>query len=177
MKPEISLYMILNKLSLRSQNMLRAIRSLPLHIGYDMELIESYVTDRRAVHTEKQLKAFTRHWNSVWKIPWNKIWVPTRQEIQLVSGRYNASNAIRCISKNGSFGHGCCHLVSNRHCISADIMAPSFLLHVLKIKEAFIVPEGVIILQLIKALHDDLRDKDQEDIIMYLNEHRPTFRY
>lgn len=168
--------MILSELSQSSRNTLRAIRGLPLYIDYDTNLIESFMTDRKAVQTEKQLKAFTGHWNSIWKIPWAKTWLPTRQEVQLVSGRYDTRLALRCINKNGPTGGGCDHLKSNRHCISADIMAPALLIRLLELRDKLEVSEGLIILQLLRNLHDDLKNTDPEDIITYVNDHRHTQR-
>lgn len=144
-----------------------------MYIGYEMELIESFVDDRKAVQTEKQLKAFTKHWNAVWKIPWHRTWEQTREESQLVSGRYDASTVLRCIHKNSpSSADACSHIKRDKHCLSTDIMAPALLFHLFELRISYEAPDGVILLQLLRTMHKDLNDTDLEDIIMYLNEHR-----
>lgn len=161
-----------NNISQKSQATLRAVRGLPLRIDYDVELIESYTTERNAIQTEKQLQAFTRHWNSIWKIPWDKRWSQTREEAQLVSGRYDSLLALRCIYKNSRYGVGCKHLNKGKQCISADIMAPAFLMRMYELKESFVAPDGVILLQLIRVIHNDLKTADPDDIVTYLNDWR-----
>lgn len=165
-----------SELSQNSIAILQAVSGLPLYIGYDTNLIESYVTERRAIQTAKQLKAFTKHWNSIWKVPWSNNWFQTRTEKQLVSGRYDAGIALRCINKNGPNGSGCAHIKSNKLCVSVAIMTPDFLMRVLELKERFVVPEGIIILQLLRGLNQGLRDKDPDDIFAYVNKHRPVIK-
>lgn len=167
--------MHLSELSQDSRGILQALRGLPLRIEYDTNIIESYMTERQAVQTEKQLKAFTRQWNSIWKIPWCKYWAPTRQESQLVSGYYDPWLALRCIDKNGPTGTGCSHLRDRKSCISASIMAPSLLLKIMQICSTFEAPEGLVLLQILKSLRVDLRAQSSEDMFTYVNERRFDF--
>lgn len=164
--------MIITNLSQRTQNSLRSIRSLPIPIGYYTDLSEPYVAERKNIRTEKQLKAFTRRWTAVWKIPWANNWQLKDSEKQIISGRYSAKKILRCIDRNSSGGQGCHHIRRNKHCISADILAPAFLLRMLEIRNHFGVPDGVALLQVTRALHEDLRDEDPDGFFQYINEHK-----
>lgn len=155
--------MILDELSKRSRDTLRAIHSLPMKIGLHTNILESYVTERKLVRTEKQLKAFTHKWNSVWKIPWDVGWTQKREERQLVSGRYNAKAVLTCMIKNTQ--DACSHVKNNRHCISADVLVPAFTLRLLQLRNDFGVPDSIALLQLTRFLHSDLAEQDPDNIL------------
>lgn len=153
--------MIANELSQRTQKTLKAVRNLPITFDIEREICDVYVIEMRNVRTEKQLKAFTKRWESVWKIPWSKNWSQSDTEEQIVSGRYNAKNTLKCINKNRINGSGgCYHIRRNKRCLSADILVPSFLMRLQEIRTHFNVMDTVVLIQLVRAIHEDVREID-----------------
>lgn len=163
--------MIVSNLSQQTQYMLSAIRNLPILIDMDTENIrDRFVSERKEIRTGAQLKAFTKRWVSVWKIPWFRDWQPLICEKQIVAGRYNETRILNCISKNGSNGKGCVHIRKGKKCASYDIMAPQFLIRLMQLHNNFMVTDGIILLQLCRALCDDLEDLNPDDFFDYVNE-------
>lgn len=160
--------MNISELHQKTQKTLTAIRNFPIPIEYETDISEVYTSERKKLRTEKQLKAFTRRWNSVWKIPWFRNWKMSDSEKQIVSGKYNAKNVMRCIEKNDSDGDGCAHVQRNKRCVTADILAPAFLIQMLRIGNHFEVSDGVALVQLIRVLHKDLTDQDPSEIFNYI---------
>lgn len=163
----------MNELSPRTRHMLRSIRSLPVSIVWSMEkgIGESFSEERKAIRTEKQLKAFTKRWSGIWNIPWYLGWVQKRSERQVVSGRYNSKETLRCINLNNE-GGGCSHLKRQKFCLSVDIMAPAFLLKLLAIRTEFGVPDDIVLLQLTRALNEDFLDQDPDLFFEYVSKNR-----
>lgn len=165
--------MILSDLSQRTRDTLLAIQQLPISIGFYTDISVPYVIERKAIKTEAQLKDFTKRWASVWNIPWIKNWKQEDSDRQIISGLYDAKDILKCIIDNSADGLGCSHINEDKHCISADIIIPPFLMKILEIRIKFEVPDGTVLIQLIRVINEDLRDVDPDDFYGYINSGKP----
>lgn len=161
--------MSIEHLSEKTQRTLKNIRNLPICIDTETEdIVGLYINERKDIHKNKQLKEFTRRWNTIWKIPWSKNWQMSEHDRLIVAGRYDAKKVFRCIGKNMIEKDGCKHVLRNNYCVGVNILVPQLLIEIIRIRHFFAVPDWVILLQLTRALHDDIRDVDPDDFFRYI---------
>lgn len=149
----------MDKLSQRGTRILDAIHRLPTVIDIYCEFSDQYVEDRKAATTPKMLKAHTKKWQALWEIPWKDNWKQDRFDKLIVSGKYDASDILRCIEKNTT--SGCKHLPKGG-CVSAHIMLPPLMLQLTELKHHFGVPDGIAMIQLQRAIVPDFEGMDPD---------------
>lgn len=150
---------------MNGKDSIKIIKTLPVKISLDSNITKLYAEERKKISTGKQLKAFTKRWVAVWKIPWAKYWSPHRLEKQIISNRYDAKRVLDCIVQNSTDNNRCYHIGRSGDCISANILAPFMLIQIVKISEMYGVPQGVALSQLQRYIFPDIRDMDPYNIL------------
>lgn len=135
----------------------------------------AYINEFKKVYDAKTLKEFTKKWRNIFLIKVSneeKYCILSKEEEQIVTGKYSAREVIDCIKKNAN-NEPCKHIEKmqkekeggeekTNSCVAMNLMMPFTMIFVSMLSENFRVPTDVVWIKLAKIIFPELSKKIDE---------------